>query len=72
MSLREGTQHYVASSFKHIVPHGPAATGNIKNRDSEPFYNRGFAFEAPVFRYGKFEVMELTKVRAGRGPYQLG
>lgn len=30
----------------------------------EPFYNRGFAFEAPVFQYGGFEVVELNEASA--------
>lgn len=43
-----------------------------KQRDQEPFFNRGYAFEAPVWEYGGFKVVELTQVRArvrvrGRG-----
>lgn len=41
---------------------GAGAAGGLR-ADHEPFHNRGFAFEAPAFRYGSFAVVELTKVR---------
>ncbi|KAG2495116.1 hypothetical protein HYH03_006726 [Edaphochlamys debaryana] len=40
----------------------PAAAPREALEGDYPFYNRGFMFEAPVFQYGGFRIVELQKV----------
>ncbi len=47
------------------------ARRELKPHEQE-FLSRGFLFQAPVFQYGGFEVIELTQVRGGPGTQGRG